>query len=79
MADTMTDRTRGTEYRDPSWWDRDYDSGWERVKEAFRRDWTQTKRDFGASEPDLDQDVDDTVKQAFGKDPTPDENEPNPD
>jgi hypothetical protein len=44
-------------------------SAWERIKAAFANDWEQTKRDFGSkSARDLDQDVDDTVKQAMGTD-----------
>jgi hypothetical protein len=58
------------------WWD-EPDSGWERVKEAFRRDWEQTKADFGAKAPDLDQNVGDTVKQALGKEPIPPPDVPN--
>jgi hypothetical protein len=41
------------------------DSGWQRVKAAFGNDWEQTKRDFGSKNArELNQDVDDTVKQA---------------
>lgn len=44
-------------------------SAWERVKKAFANDWEQTKADFGVSGArDMDQDVDDTVKQAAGSD-----------
>lgn len=50
-----------------SWWTNDHDSAWDRVKDAFKRDWEQTKHDFGGNAPDLDQDVDDTLKQAAGK------------
>ena len=40
---------------------------WERVKKAFANDWEQTKADFGSDTArDLDQDVDDTIKQAIG-------------
>ncbi len=40
---------------------------WERIKAALANDWEQTKRDMGSqSARDLDQDVDDTVKQALG-------------
>jgi hypothetical protein len=73
MAVTETPRR----YRDPSWWNRDYDSGWERTKAAFRRDWEQTKHDFGGKTPDLKQDVDDTVKQAAGKQSIPPPYQPN--
>lgn len=52
-----------------SWYGDDHLSMWERVKAAFANDWEQTKRDFGSkSARDLDQDVDDTVKQAVGAD-----------
>ena len=44
-------------------------SAWERIKAAFANDWEQTKADFGAdSARDMDQDADDTVKQAVGSD-----------
>lgn len=52
----------------PTWWTSDHDSRWERVKTAFRRDWEQTKHDFGSdSARDLQQSAADTVKQAAGK------------
>jgi hypothetical protein len=60
----------------PSWWNKEHDSAWERVKAAFKRDWDQTKHDFGGKEPDTDQDVDDTVKQAAGKQPLPPRGQP---
>ena len=42
------------------------------AKEALKRDWEQTKSDMpGMEGRDLDQDVDDTVKQAAGKEPIP--------
>lgn len=59
------------EQRNPRWWNKDNDSAWERVKAAFKRDWDQTKHDFGGKQPDMNQDVDDTVKQAAGKQPIP--------
>lgn len=60
----------------PSWWNKEHDSTWERVKAAFKRDWDQTKHDFGGDENDTDQDVDDTVKQAAGKQPVPPRGQP---
>ncbi|PWU19822.1 MAG: hypothetical protein C5B50_05180 [Verrucomicrobia bacterium] len=57
--------------RNPKWWGQEHDSAWDRVKAAFKRDWDQTRHDFGGDEPDTDQDVDDTVKQAAGKQPIP--------
>jgi hypothetical protein len=48
---------------------------------ALERDVEQTKHDFsrGRKGTDLDQDVDDTVKQAVGKEPIPPKNVPNDD
>ena len=63
--------------RNPGWWSQDHDSAWDRIKEAFRRDWEQTKHDFGGDEPDLNQDVDDTVAQMAGKKPIPPGDQPN--
>ena len=41
------------------------------IKEALENDLEQTKSDLpGLEGKDLDQDVDDTVKQAAGKEPT---------
>src|SRR6185295_4080139 len=57
--------------RNPKWWNQEHESSWDRVKAAFKRDWDQTKHDFGGKQPDTDQDVDDTVKQAAGKQPIP--------
>ncbi|MBA3843661.1 MAG: hypothetical protein H0X39_13800 [Actinobacteria bacterium] len=48
--------------------------------DALSRDWEQTKSDLpGLDGKDLDQDVDDTVKQAAGKESAPPEGEPNSD
>jgi hypothetical protein len=57
--------------RNPTWWGQEHESAWGRVKAAFKRDWDQTKSDFGGSEPDTDQNVADTVRQAAGKQPIP--------
>ena len=59
------------------WWSKDHDSAWDNVKAAFRRDWDQTKHDFGGNPPDLKQDVPDTVKQAAGKQIIPPPGQPN--
>jgi hypothetical protein len=68
----------GTSSWQPKWWTHDkHGSGWENVKEAIRRDWEQTKNDFKAGGRDLDQDVDDTVKQAMGEDVIPPRAQPN--
>jgi hypothetical protein len=61
----------------PSWYTNEHDSAWDRVKSAFRRDWEQTRHDFGSKTArDLDQDVDDTVKQAAGADTGFEDHEP---
>ena len=62
--------------RNPAWWNPEHESAWDRIKAAFRRDWDQTKHDFGRKKPDLDQDVDDTVKQAAGTQPIPPRGQP---
>ena len=41
-----------------------------KVSDAIKNDWEQTKDDLpGLDGKDTDQDVDDTLKQAAGKDP----------
>ena len=59
--------------RDNHYWKNEHQSGWERFKDAMKADWEQTKSDFGSDKAkDLDQDVDDTVRQMAGKQPIPD-------
>lgn len=61
-----------TQLSSPSWWTDQHSSTWERVKEALRRDWEQTRSDFSASDAvDLNQNVGDTVMQAAGTAPIP--------
>ena len=61
----------------PSWYTDEHDNTWDRVKAAFRNDWEQTKHDFGSDKArDLDQDVDDTVKQMAGAEDTFESREP---
>ena len=63
----------------PAWWNESHASAWDRVKEAMRRDWEQTKHDLhikGGHE--LNQDVADTVKQATGTEPIPADDRLNP-
>ncbi len=63
----------------PSWWTHDHATSWDKVKEAFRRDWEQTKADLSKKAGhDLKQSVGDTVKQAAGKEAIPPKNAPNP-
>lgn len=63
----------------PAWWTKNHDSAWDHVRDAMRRDWEQTKYDFGLGGHHLDQDVGETVAQAAGKQPIPPGNVPNPD
>ena len=61
----------------PAWYTNEHDAGWDRAKTAFANDWEQTKHDFGSkSARDLDQDVNDTVKQASGSEDAFDKHEP---
>lgn len=62
--------------RNPTWWSEKHESGWSRVKAAFKRDWDQTKHDFGGRQPDTDQGIGDTIKQAAGKEPIPPRGQP---
>ena len=63
-----------TQHPRPTWYSDEDDTAWTRIKAAFQRDWQQTKHDFGSDEPDLDQDLGDTVSQAIGDSPIPPEN-----
>ena len=63
----------------PPWWTEQHASAWERVKEAMRRDWEQTRHDLkikGGHQ--LNQQMGDTMKQAAGKEPIPRDDAPNP-
>lgn len=64
----------------PSWWNDDrHGSAWDRVREAMRRDWEQTLHDMhikGGHE--LNQSLEDTVKQMAGKQPLPPIDRANP-
>jgi hypothetical protein len=64
--------------KNPTWWSDKHTSAWDRVKDAFARDWEQTKADFSKTKgQELDQDVNDTVKQAAGKQAIPPTGVPN--
>lgn len=62
----------------PKWWTTEHDGAWERIREAMRRDWEQTKYDFDLGGKPLDQDVTNTVGQAAGSEPIPARSVPNP-
>jgi hypothetical protein len=64
-------------FKNLSWWTSENDSAWDSVKAAFKRDWDQTKHDFGGAEPDTKQNVKTTVKQAAGKQTIPPRGVPN--
>jgi hypothetical protein len=68
--------TTYTAHKSPTWWDTDHDSAWDRVKDAFKRDWDQTKHDMGGNEPDTNQKIGNTVKQASGKEAIPPRHQP---
>jgi hypothetical protein len=64
--------------KNPSWWTESHTKGWDRVKEAFRRDWEQTKADLSKTKgQELNQQVGDTVKQAVGAETIPAGGRPN--
>ncbi len=68
----------GTATWQPKWWKPEmHGSAWERVKEALKRDWEQTKSDVHAGGRDLDQNVGDTVRQMAGKEDIPPASQPN--
>ena len=69
----------GTMKWQPAWWNESHASAWDRVKEAVRRDWEQTRHDLhikGGHE--LNQQATDTVKQASGREAIPSNDRPNP-
>jgi hypothetical protein len=47
-------------------WGAPQQPAWQRVKEALRRDWVQTKADFGLGGSSLGHGLGDTLKQAVG-------------
>ena len=57
--------------QNPAWWTNRHTSAWDRVRDAMRRDWEQTKHDLHMGGRELHQDVSDTMKQAAGKEPIP--------
>ena len=57
--------------RNPLWWKDQHNAAWDRVRDAFQRDWEQTKVDLAGLGPDLNQSVGNTVKQALGKEVLP--------
>jgi hypothetical protein len=62
----------------PSWWSEQvHGSAWERVCEAMRRDWMQTKHDLGLGGHELNQKAGDTLRQAAAKQHLGPADEPN--
>ena len=62
----------------PSWWKDEHTQNWDRIKEAIRRDWQQTRHDLHMGGHELNQKASDTMKQATGKETIPSINDPNP-
>jgi hypothetical protein len=62
----------------PTWHKPEHAMQWDRVKEAVRRDWQQTKHDLHLGGHQLSQHLTDTVKQASGSERLPSINEANP-
>lgn len=65
-----------TKNNNPSWWTGEHDTAWNRVKLAMKRDWDQTKHDFGGDEPDTKQNIGNTTRQASGKETIPPRGQP---
>jgi hypothetical protein len=55
----------------PSWWTDLHTTSWNQVKEAFRRDWDQTRHDLHTGGHELNQDADHTIEQARGAEAMP--------
>ncbi len=73
----MTQQT--TTFERPQWWTEPRATSWDRIREAMRRDWEQTKHDLSQKAGhELNQGVGDTVKQAIGKEEIPSNDGPNP-
>ncbi|HEV2696232.1 MAG TPA: hypothetical protein VG347_25325 [Verrucomicrobiae bacterium] len=64
------------QYKNPEWWTDETDSAWDRVKLAIKRDWDQTKHDLGGEQPDTNQNIGNTTRQASGKEAIPPRGEP---
>ncbi len=63
----------------PTWWTGQDDSVWDRIKEALKRDWEQTKADLSIDTGrELRQSAVDTLRQALGLTPLPLPHQPNP-
>lgn len=63
----------------PSWYaDAVHGSAWERVSEAMRRDWSQTKHDLHLGGHEMNQGLSDTLKQSAGHQHLPSINQANP-
>ncbi len=70
--------TTQTQWNAPYWNTETHGNAWDRVKEALKRDWEQTKADVSSGGKELNQQVGDTVKQAAGKEVIPGPSTPNP-
>lgn len=64
------------EQKNPAWWTDECEDSWERVKLAMKRDWDQTKHDFGGHQPDTHQNARHTTRQASGREIIPPRGQP---
>jgi hypothetical protein len=64
--------------RDHDWWTGRDAGVWDRVKEALRRDWEQTKFDLGLGGHQLNQTTQTTLRQVSGEVLVPPIDRPNP-
>ncbi|HEX3772360.1 MAG TPA: hypothetical protein VHV30_15895 [Polyangiaceae bacterium] len=62
----------------PEWYTPADATAWERVKDAVRRDWSQTKHDLHVGGHELNQNLNDTVAQVRGAEAIPRVDAPNP-
>jgi hypothetical protein len=63
-------------YKNPKWWTPENETAWNRVKMAMKRDWDQTKHDLGGNEPNTNQNIGNTTRQASGTETIPPRGEP---
>jgi hypothetical protein len=63
----------------PEWWqDEIHGTAWERIKDALRRDWEQTRKDLHLGGHEYNQGVGNTLRQAAGREAVPPGDGPNP-
>jgi hypothetical protein len=63
-------------HRNPRWWTEENETAWDRIKMAMKRDWDQTKHDFGGKNADTNQKIGNTSRQAAGQEAIPPRGQP---